>query len=113
MTTRRSKATHLTAASAVLLGMLFATTALADPFPDADLDAGEEMHMDLCVACHVERFGGDQGGNAYTRADRRVSSPNALEQQLTACTTMLNLDLFPEDEHHIAGYLNKHFYKFD
>lgn len=98
----------------VMIATLLACgSAGANPFPDADLDAGEEMHMDLCVACHVERFGGDQGSNAYTRADRRVKTPSGLAQQLTACTTMLNLDLFPEDEHHIAGFLNEHFYKFD
>ena len=34
-----------------------------------------------------------------------------LAQQLTRCTTMLKLDLFPEDEENIAAYLNKHYYK--
>ena len=87
--------------------------ALASPFADADLDEGRRHHETLCIACHAERFGGEDGSNIYTRADRRVHSPSALEQQLTACTTMLNLDLFPEDEYHIAGYLNQRFYQFD
>ena len=94
--------------------LLFASTSVfANPFPDADLDAGETFHMEMCVQCHAERFGGEGGSEIYTRADRRVTSPDSLTQQLTACTTMLNLDLFPEDEHHIAGFLNKHFYQFE
>lgn len=87
--------------------------ALADPFPDADIEKGQETHMEVCVQCHMEKFGGEGGSDIYTRADRRVKTPSALSQQLTACTTMLNLDLFPEDEHHLAGFLNKHFYKFE
>lgn len=96
------------------LPLLFASgTAFANPFPDANLEQGEETHMAICVQCHMERFGGEGGSHIYTRADRRVTSPSGLTQQLTACTTMLNLDLFPEDEHHLAGFLNKHFYKFE
>lgn len=87
--------------------------AVADPFPDADLVAAKKMHAELCVQCHESKFGGEDGSDIYTRADRRVTTPSALAQQLTACTTMLNLDLFPEDEHHLAGYLNKHYYKFE
>ena len=92
---------------------LASASAIANPFPDADLDQAEEKHMELCVQCHMEKFGGEGGSNIYTRPDRRVTTPSGLAQQLTACTTMLNLDLFPEDEHHLAGFLNKHFYKFE
>lgn len=94
-------------------GLLFSAGAVADPFPDADLAEGHEFHETMCVACHVERFGGERGSHIYTRDGRRVTSADGLLQQLTACTTMLNLDLFPDDEYQIAGYLNKHFYKFD
>lgn len=93
--------------------LIFSAGVAANPFADADLIEGHAQHEALCVACHVERFGGERGGHTYTRSDRRVHSPNALLQQLTACTTVLNLDLFPEDEYHIAGYLNTHFYRFD
>lgn len=85
----------------------------ANPFPDADIEKGRETHMEICVQCHMEKFGGDEGADIYTRADRRVKTASGLAQQLTACTTMLNLDLFPEDEHHLAGFLNKYFYKFE
>lgn len=97
----------------VLAGLLVAGPALADPFQGANLEAGEEIHADQCVACHASKFGGQDGSDIYTRANRRVSSPDSLLQQLTACTTMLNLGLFPEDERDIAGYLNKHYYRFE
>lgn len=92
--------------------LMFSLPAAADPFAEADIKLGGEMHGKLCVACHEQKYGGKDGSDIYVRVDRRVNSPSALSQQLTACTTMLNLDLFPEDEMHIAGYLNKNYYKF-
>ena len=99
--------------SALAAAVAFANPVFADPFPDADLDEAHHHHQTLCVACHAEQFGGERGEAIYTRAERRVQSADALLQQLTACTVMLGLDLFPEDEYHIAGYLNRHFYHFD
>lgn len=89
-----------------------ALPALADPFPGADLAAGKQMHATLCVECHARRFGGEDGSDIYTRLDRRITSPSGLAQQITTCTTMLKLALFPEDELNLAGYLNKHYYHF-
>lgn len=94
-------------------GFALANPALANPFPDADIEEGHATHETQCVSCHTGQFGGEGGSEIYTRDDRRINSPSGLLQQLTACTTMLNLDLFPEDEYHIAGFLNKHFYKFE
>lgn len=92
--------------------LALSTAAMAAPFADADIATGEQLHAKLCVECHQSRFGGENGTAVYLRPDRRVQSASALTQQITTCTTMLNLDLFPEDELHLAGYLNKHFYKF-
>ena len=92
--------------------LLLSLPASANPYPEADLQAGGQNHAKLCVACHEQKYGGKDGSDIYIRVDRKVTSPSGLNQQLTACTTMLNLDLFPEDEMHIAGYLNKHYYKF-
>ena len=79
----------------------------------ADLAAGKDMHARLCVECHERKYGGEDGSAIYLRPDRRVTTPSALSQQVTTCTTMLKLELFPEDEHHLAGYLNKLYYKFE
>lgn len=85
----------------------------ADPFPDADHAAAKDLHTRMCVECHERQFSGEDGSAIYLRPDRRVTTPSALSQQLTTCTTMLNLELFPEDEHHLAGYLNTLYYKFE
>ena len=82
-----------TAATATLL-LALPLAAQADPFPNADHAAGKDMHARLCVECHERKYGGEDGSAIYLRPDRRVTTPSALSQQLTACTTMLNLDLF-------------------
>ena len=105
--------TKLSTAAATALLLALSLTAHADPFPDSDHAAAKDLHTRMCVQCHERRFGGEDGSAIYLRPDRRVTTPSALAQQLTACTTMLKLDLFPEDEHHLAGYLNKHYYKFE
>lgn len=96
--------------SALLLGLV-ALPARADPFPSADVSLGHQMHRQHCVACHVRQVGGD-GSDLYLRLDRRVETPSALRQQLTTCTTQLRLGWFPDDEEHVAGFLNRHFYRF-
>jgi hypothetical protein len=35
-----------------------------------------------------------------------------LKAQVALCNTQLNLKLFPDDEEHIAAYLNATYYKF-
>ena len=107
---RTAQPWHLPLTAAALL---FTETGIgADPFPNANLEQGQAFHDELCVACHTRRFGGEEGSGAYLRENRRVKSPDALTQMLTACTTNLRLELFPEDEYHIAGYLNRRFYRF-
>lgn len=92
--------------------LLIAGAAHADPFADAHPEAGGDIHTNQCVACHATSFGGTEGSDIYTRSDRRVTSPDALLQQITFCTTQLDLSLFPEDERDIAAYLNMHYYHF-
>ena len=48
----------------------------------------------------------------YTRADHRVKTPAKLLAQVQACNTNLGKGYFPEEEEHIAAYLNLEFYKF-
>ncbi len=72
---------------------------------------GKATHTQKCAACHTTKFGGD-GNSIYTRANRKVKSAQHLSQQITACNSMLALDLFPEDEANLGAYLNGQFYKF-
>jgi cytochrome c peroxidase len=64
-----------------------------------------------CETCHASRVMGDASG-FYARKDRKVTSMAKLQAQVAACNTQLNLGLFPEDEEHIAAYLNERYYRF-
>ncbi len=48
----------------------------------------------------------------YRRTDRRVKTPAQLLAQVQACNTNLGKGYFPEEEEHIATYLNLEFYHF-
>ncbi len=76
-----------------------------------DAKAGAAMHEKDCVACHIRRVGGD-GSSIYTRSDRRVKSPAQLKAQVAVCNTELGTAYFPEEEEHLAAYLNLTYYKF-
>ncbi len=92
----------------ILLTLLMAAPALAAK-PDAK--AGEALHQKKCTACHINKYGGD-GSKIYTRAERRVKNASSLAQQITTCNNALGNELFPEEEAHLAAYLNGQFYKF-
>jgi hypothetical protein len=98
------------AAFAVLVTVQLATAQTA-PFASGDAKSGAAMHEKDCVACHVRRLGGD-GSAMYTRAERRVTSPAKLRAQVAACNTELGAGYFPEEEEHLAAYLNLQYYKF-
>ena len=68
-----------------------------------------EQHK--CETCHHNKTLGDAKA-IYLRKDRRVTSMPKLKAQVTACSTQLNLGLFPEDEEHIVAFLNQAYYKF-
>jgi hypothetical protein len=64
-----------------------------------------------CEACHHDKTMGDASA-VYLRKDRKVTSMEKLKAQVALCNTQLNLKLFPDDEEHIAAYLNATYYKF-
>jgi mono/diheme cytochrome c family protein len=77
----------------------------------ADMQRGADLHANNCVACHDKLMGGD--GNAlYKRADRRIQSLPALEQQVRRCKDNLGLVWFDDQVQDVADYLNATFYKF-
>lgn len=100
--------------AALLLCALFAllaTWSLAFAQARGDAAAGEALHAKDCVACHVRRVGGD-GTGMYTRADRKVTTPAKLSAQVAVCNSELGTNYFPDEEAHIAAYLNLRYYKF-
>ena len=100
----------IAAALCATLGAALAETQPA-PFKAGDANAGRMLVDRDCVGCHAQRFGGD-ADQMYRRADRRVKTPAQLLAQVQGCNVNLGKGYFPEEEEHIAAYLNLEFYKF-
>lgn len=81
-----------------LLALVLPTLASAE---DTDID---ELYQFNCTSCH--------GAEVYTRTDRKVTSPDALERQVRRCETALSLKWFDDDIVAMANYLDTHYYKF-
>jgi cytochrome c5 len=81
------------------------------PFAKGDPKAGKVLVERDCVGCHAQKFAGDPD-QMYRRADRRIKTPAKLLAQVQACNTNLGKNYFPEEEEHIAAYLNLEFYHF-
>lgn len=95
------------------LPLLLSTAAFAQhpaPFAQGDVKAGQALADRDCVACHVQRFG--NASAIYTRGDRRVGSPGQLLAQVQRCNAELGKGYFPDEEEHLAAYLNLTYYKF-
>lgn len=83
----------------------------ADPFAKGDPKAGKALHDKSCVSCHASMVGGD-GSALYSRMERKVKNAEKLKAQISGCNANTNAGWFPEDELHVAAYLNKQYYKF-
>jgi cytochrome c5 len=81
------------------------------PFTAGDAKSGKALVDRDCVGCHAQRFAGDPD-QMYRRSDRRVKTPAQLLAQVQGCNVNLGKGYFPEEEEHIAAYLNLEFYKF-
>ena len=93
--------------------LLVAVPALAQQpkvLAHGNVAAGKQLAEKDCVACHVRRFG--DATTIYTRADRKVRTPEQLLAQVQFCNIDLKAGYFPEEEEHVAAYLNLTYYKF-
>ena len=105
-----------TVSAAVFIAFFFATAAAIAqkqpaPFAAGDAKTGKALVERDCVSCHAAKFPGDPD-RMYTRAEHRVKTPAKLLAQVLACNTNLAKGYFPDEEEHIAAYLNLEFYKF-
>jgi cytochrome c peroxidase len=90
------------------LAVLVPLAALATP----DATEGRRLvQSHKCETCHQEKVYGPVG-TIYLRKDRKVTSWAKLKSQVAACNTMLKAGLFPEEEEHVASFLNETYYKF-
>lgn len=96
----------------VLLSLLLASMpALADPFPKGDAKIGKTLHDKSCVSCHVSMVGGD-GSAIYSRLERKVKNPQQLQARIRTCNANVGANWFPDEENHVAAYLNLQYYHF-
>ncbi|WP_036302711.1 cytochrome c [Methylotenera sp. L2L1] len=91
--------------------LLISSSASAEPFQNADAQAGKILVNQHCISCHASSFGGD-GSGIYTRELRKVKNANALAAQVRNCNTMLGLKWFEDEELNVAKYLNQQYYKY-
>jgi cytochrome c553 len=84
---------------------------MAQPFANGDAKLGQRLHDKSCISCHKRMYGGD-GSEMYTRLDSRIKSAQDLLQRVAACNALVNAGWFPEEEEHVAAYLNQKYYKF-
>ena len=80
--------------------LLAATSSLQAANPDN----GKKLVDDNCTKCHDE--------HVYTRPDRRVTTLEGLNKQVTRCEQSLGLKWFDEDIADVAAYLNQTYYHF-
>ena len=90
----------------LLVALLPAAGLAADPAEGKKLVAEKK-----CETCHHNKTMGDAKA-IYLRKDRKVTTLAKLKAQVAACNSELNLGLFPEDEEHIAAFLDQAYYKF-
>src|ERR1700674_3949239 len=82
------------------------------PFANGNPELGKPLNEKACVGCHAQRFGGD-ADRIYFRGERRVRTPAQLLAQVSYCNAELATGYFPDEEEHIAAYLNKQYYRFE
>ena len=76
-----------------------------------DPKLGKALHEKQCVECHVRLAGGD-GSGIYTRKSRLIKNATALSQRVATCSTQIGAGWFPDEEAHVAAWLNQTYYKF-
>lgn len=90
------------------LGLYGTAPAFADT-DKGDIKIGKTLHDKSCIACHASKFGED-GSKMYTRADHKVASMQQLAARVKACNHNVGTGWFPEEEAHVAAYLNATYY---
>ena len=82
------------------------------PFANGNPELGKPLNDKACVGCHARRFRGD-ADRIYFRGERWVRTPAQLLAQVSYCNAELATGYFPDEEEHIAAYLNKQYYRFE
>ncbi len=70
-----------------------------------DAARGKAVHDKQCAACH--------DSSVYTRANRRVKTPEGLKMQVNGCLRQTGIRLKDAEIDDVVKYLNDSYYKFD
>ena len=95
----------------LLIGSIAAIASTAAVSAGDPKEGGKLVAEHKCEICHNNRTLGDAKA-IYLRKDRKVTTWEKLKSQVALCNTELGLKLFPDEEEHIAAYLNHEYYKF-
>jgi len=79
-------------------------------FANGDPQRGHTLVERDCNGCHVRLVG--DADRIYLRDDRRVRTPAQLQAQVAYCNTQLATGYFPDEEEHVAAWLNQRYYRF-
>ncbi len=93
----------------MLILLSAATTALANPFPKGNTEAGKQFFdKNNCNQCHDTIMGGD-GNQIFQRKDRKVSNVAGMIKQMHFCAGNVGITLTPQDEQNLGAYLNRYY----
>jgi mono/diheme cytochrome c family protein len=95
----------------VLCAASMTLSASAMAFDKGDPKVGKALVDKSCLSCHASMYGGD-GSKIYTRPDHKVKTPQQLAARISGCNANTGAGWFPEEEAHVAAYLNQQYYKF-
>jgi hypothetical protein len=95
-----------------LFALLLVSVVGGTAFASGDAAQGRTLVAERkCETCHHNKTLGDAKA-IYLRKDPKVTSWEKLKAQVALCNSELSLQLFPDEEDHIAAYLNEAYYKF-
>lgn len=89
--------------AALLAGLLLATQSMADS-GKGDPKIGKQLEGQHCSRCHDD--------SVYNKPGSKIKNSNALLARVRACNANTSAGLFPDEEAHIAAYLNLNYYHF-
>jgi len=90
--------------SLLLIFLTLGTSGTQATLLPGDPAKGKAVHDKQCVACH--------DSTVYTRANRRVKSPEALIGQVNGCVRQTGAKLDRGQINDVVNYLDQSFYKF-
>jgi len=99
------------AALAAAIPVHAAVAMAAAPSANGNTELGKSLNDKDCVDCRAQRVGGD-GARIYFRGERRVHGPDQFLAQVSYCSPEFGAVYFPDEEEHLAAYLNKQYYRF-